>query len=94
VHCWVTKAADTHWEYVILIAVGQQRWLRERALILRYTYVTFLVNFSTGFAIQILALFQMYVRYSRYGKAMPIKAYIDPEGFRRLRLPGFFTVGT
>jgi hypothetical protein len=29
--CRVTKAADTHSEYVILIASSQQRWLRERA---------------------------------------------------------------
>jgi len=27
----ITKAADTHSEYVILIAFSQQQWLRERA---------------------------------------------------------------
>jgi hypothetical protein len=28
--CWVTKATDTHSEYVILIAFPRQQWLRER----------------------------------------------------------------
>ena len=31
---WITKATDTHSEYVILIVV-QQQWLRERASMLR-----------------------------------------------------------
>jgi hypothetical protein len=35
--CWITKATDTHSEYVILIAFSQQKRLRERATILRYT---------------------------------------------------------
>jgi hypothetical protein len=30
--CWITKATDTHSEYVIVIAFPQQQWLRERAL--------------------------------------------------------------
>jgi len=32
--CWVTMAADTHSEYVILIAFPRQQWLCERALLL------------------------------------------------------------
>jgi hypothetical protein len=28
------------------------------------------------------------------GKAIPLQAWTGPEGFRRLRLPGFKTVGT
>ena len=28
---WITKATDTHTEYVILIAFPRQKWLRERA---------------------------------------------------------------
>jgi hypothetical protein len=27
--CWITKATDTHSEYVILIALTRQQWLRE-----------------------------------------------------------------
>jgi hypothetical protein len=33
--CWITKATDTHSEYVILIAFQRQQWLRERASMLR-----------------------------------------------------------
>jgi len=29
---WITKATNTHSEYVILIAFPLQQWLRERAL--------------------------------------------------------------
>jgi hypothetical protein len=42
--CWITKATDTHSEYVILIAFRRQQWLRERASILRYTYIVYLVS--------------------------------------------------
>jgi hypothetical protein len=41
--CWITKATDTHSEYVILIAFPSQQWLRERASVLRYTYIVCLV---------------------------------------------------
>jgi len=33
--CWVTKATDTHSECVILIVYTRQKWLRERASMLR-----------------------------------------------------------
>jgi hypothetical protein len=33
--CWITKATDTHPEYVIFIAFPHQQWLRERASMLR-----------------------------------------------------------
>ena len=33
---WMTKAVDTHSEYVTLIAFPQQQWLHERAPVLRY----------------------------------------------------------
>ena len=32
---WLTKATNTHSEYVILIAFPLQQWLRERASVLR-----------------------------------------------------------
>jgi hypothetical protein len=41
--CWITKAANTHTEYVILIAFPRHQWLRERASMLRYTYIACLV---------------------------------------------------
>jgi len=36
ISCWITKATDTHPEYVILTALPLQKWLRERASILRF----------------------------------------------------------
>jgi hypothetical protein len=44
--CWIPKATNTHSEYVILIAFPLQQWMHERALILRYTMVTFLFILS------------------------------------------------
>jgi hypothetical protein len=40
--CWITKATDTHSEYVIVNSFPRQ-WLRERASMLRYTYIACLV---------------------------------------------------
>ena len=37
--CWLPKAINTYSEYVILIAFPLQQWLRERASMLRYTYI-------------------------------------------------------
>ena len=39
--CWITKATNTHSQYVILIAFPSQQWLDERNSMLRY-YVLFL----------------------------------------------------
>ena len=39
VACWITKATNTHLEYVILIAFPLYQWLRESASILRYKYI-------------------------------------------------------
>jgi hypothetical protein len=41
--CWITKAIDTHSEYIILIAIPLQQRLRERASMSRYTYIACLV---------------------------------------------------
>jgi hypothetical protein len=40
---WITKATDTHSEFVTLIAFPLQQWLHERASMLRYTYSTLAV---------------------------------------------------
>jgi len=37
--CWITKAADTHSEYEIFIALARQHCLLERATFLCYMYV-------------------------------------------------------
>jgi len=41
--CWITKAANTHSEYVINTALPRQQRLHERASMLRYTFTAFLV---------------------------------------------------
>jgi len=43
--CWISKAADTHTEYVILIAFPLQQWLHVHASMLRYTSTASLVKF-------------------------------------------------
>jgi hypothetical protein len=42
--CCVAMATDTHSEYVIIKALPLQQWLRERASMLRYTYIASLVT--------------------------------------------------
>jgi len=32
--CWITKATDTHSEYVIRMALPRQEWFREGAILL------------------------------------------------------------
>jgi hypothetical protein len=41
--CWITKATNINAEYVIRIAFPPQKWLRQRASMLRYTYIARLV---------------------------------------------------
>ena len=41
--CWMTKATDTHSEYVIFIDFPLQQMSHERTLMLRYTYTACLV---------------------------------------------------
>jgi hypothetical protein len=42
--CWIPKATNTHSYYVMLIAFPRQKWLRERTLVLLYTYITRLIT--------------------------------------------------
>jgi hypothetical protein len=43
VSCLVTKASDTHSEYVILISFLWQQWLHEHASVLCFMYIACLV---------------------------------------------------
>jgi hypothetical protein len=38
--CWITKATDTHPEYVLFTALPLQQWLQERNSMLSYTYIS------------------------------------------------------
>jgi hypothetical protein len=43
---WITKATDTHSEYAICITFLLQKLLRERASVLRHTYIAVLFIYS------------------------------------------------
>ena len=60
ISCWISKATRTQavahalvrshtQKYVILIAFPRQQWLRERASVLRYTYLAWLVSVTISF---------------------------------------------
>jgi hypothetical protein len=44
--CWITKATDTHTQYVILIAFPRQQWLCERSSVWRYAWISYFVSLS------------------------------------------------
>ena len=46
--CWITKATNTHSQYVISIAFPLQNWLQERASLLRTLPVQFLSGWGTA----------------------------------------------
>jgi hypothetical protein len=41
--CFVSKATNTHPEFVTLIVFPRQQWFRERSSVLRYAYIACLV---------------------------------------------------
>ena len=41
--CRITKATDTHSEYLILIAFPWTQWLCKNVLVSRYTYIACLI---------------------------------------------------
>jgi hypothetical protein len=47
---WITKATDTHSEYVILATFPWQQWLRESTSMSCYTYIACLVKVCMGTA--------------------------------------------
>jgi len=46
--CWITKATDTHIEYVTVIAFPLQQWLHERASMLRHSALLVWLFFLSG----------------------------------------------
>ena len=47
--CLIPKATNTHSEYVIHIAFPPQKWLRERAPMLRYKYIAVCCSINACF---------------------------------------------
>ena len=46
--CWISRNTNTHSECGTLIVFPLQQWLHERALLLRYTFITCLVSVKSG----------------------------------------------
>ena len=59
--CWISKATNTHSEYVILTVFPLQQWLHERASMLRYTYIAGLVKVRRGLSGQELRMECVYL---------------------------------
>jgi hypothetical protein len=60
--CWITKATDTHSEYVTLIAFPLQQWLHERASMLCYMYIAYIIKYHlTEFAPNINTRIRVYI---------------------------------
>ena len=66
--CWITKAKNTHLEYVILTAFPLQQWLHKRACMLRYStlpvlfrslWLTILILLRFSFRLSILAVLML-----------------------------------
>jgi hypothetical protein len=56
--CWITKATDTHSEYVTLTAFPQQQWLRRSTKMLRHTHIAF---FPTGGRLWSISMSQIHL---------------------------------
>ena len=57
VTCWITKATDTHSEYVIRIAFPRKQWLQELASVLRYPYIASCIrNYYKNASITVIIL--------------------------------------
>jgi hypothetical protein len=61
--CWITKSADTHSKYVILIGVPLQKSLCEHTSMLCHIYTVCLVGF-TLFSSQLIYLTYLVGRYN------------------------------
>jgi hypothetical protein len=51
--CWMSKATDTHLEFVIPNAFAHQQYLNERAAKLRYTNIACIVSLMYACHIQV-----------------------------------------
>ena len=61
VACWVPTATNAHTVFVILIAFQLQKWLHERASMLRYRYTICIVSLTNGLH-ALVVYFQWLVR--------------------------------
>jgi hypothetical protein len=66
VACLIPKATNTHSQYVLLIVFPLQQWLKDRASMLRCTYIACVVIIYLCYAIRIgtptAAMFSLYIK--------------------------------
>jgi len=51
--CWIAKATNAYFEYVILFAFPRQNWLHKCALVLCYTYIACHVDVVNKWALPV-----------------------------------------
>jgi hypothetical protein len=75
--CWIPKAANSHSEYVILIALPLQQWLQEGAWMLHYTCIVCLIVttslYNRNTTLQISCTWHLY--FKRW--MLPINTHAD-----------------
>jgi len=83
--CWLHKATNTHLEYIIIIALSRQQSVRERALLLHYTFIdclAALTAFCLGTKVLISQHFTEHIGFLRTYQLDPpplSPAYYCPE---------------
>jgi hypothetical protein len=92
--CWITKATNTHLEYVILIAFARRLNSREGASVLHYMYIACLVGICSQFlhetAYIVLKIGRSFRHFGKKkGKAFPLQAWTGPSGFQEFEAPEF-----
>ena len=82
--CWITKATNTHSQYVILFVFPLQQWLDECASLLLYTYIVCIVQYCNNYVLVMEYNTTQFLR-SRFD----VSVYIAVRfGARRGRLQG------
>jgi len=93
--CWVPNAANTHSEYVILIAFPLQQWLHERVSLLLYVYtaVSLKINFI-GWVMRCVAITSYLLRTYELRATSPLRCselskliVLSPCGFHHVTAP-------
>jgi len=103
--CWITKARDTHSEYVILLSFLPQQWLRKRVSLSRlyvhcpsyyYTDFNITVTFVRDKNLEQTCSKENVLQFTSWqqskSKAVPLHTWSGPEGSRKLRFPDFMTM--
>jgi hypothetical protein len=81
--CWMSKVTNTDLKYVILITSPLQKWLRERASILRYTYIACIVYLYLYFR-TLAHLYYMYIFENEIGNRVFVAKTVKIGEWRKL----------